>query len=83
MSNQAGNPELEEFAEWVRKQSIKLVALCMSDHPRSREKAKEIACSLCAEAAGVKNRSQMAAEVAAGNYDLSALPAPSGGMEPG
>jgi hypothetical protein len=73
---------LEAFAEDVRRQAHSIITRCMDVSPRSIEKAMEIAGALCTQAANVKNGLQMEQEVAVGNYDLTALPAPSGGMEP-
>lgn len=70
--------ELEAFANRVRRQSQLIMAAAAV---KNDQRAFELAGALCTEAANILNQSQMQSEQA-GEYDLAALPAPSGCADP-
>jgi hypothetical protein len=66
--------QLEQFAEYVRRECNKIMAAGMSGNA---QRAAELAAVLCSEAATVANQRQMQREASdPERYNLSSLPAP-------
>lgn len=69
--------ELEQFAEYVRRECHRIMAAGMSGNGK---RAAEQAAVPCSEAATIANQRQMQQEASEPDrYDLSRLPAPSDG----